>query len=185
MVQRRFRIMYHTEPPTDKTIREWYMKFHQSGCLFAAKRSGRSGPSAEIVERVREAFVRSPQKWPRVHISSSCKVGQKVGEILYPLICFFPPCLSWLLSSQHSKSRRDLWITLYRNISANNGSEKLWTATSGKLIKAVYASYIYDYIGCQSGRLEQCFSTAGPRPGTGPWHQLYRAARSSPGICSV
>ena len=24
-VQRRFRIMYHTEPPTDKAIREWYM----------------------------------------------------------------------------------------------------------------------------------------------------------------
>jgi hypothetical protein len=23
----------------------------------------------------------------------------------------------------------------------------------------------------------QCFSTAGPRPGTGPWHQFYRAAR--------
>ena len=32
-------------------------------------------------------------------------------------------------------------------------------------------------------RLHQCFSTAGPRPGTGPWHQLYRAARGSPGIC--
>jgi len=31
--------------------------------------------------------------------------------------------------------------------------------------------------------LEQCFSTAGPRPGTGSWHQLYRAARGSPGIC--
>ena len=27
------------------------------------------------------------------------------------------------------------------------------------------------------GRLGQCFSTAGPRPGTGPWHQFYRAAR--------
>jgi len=25
--------------------------------------------------------------------------------------------------------------------------------------------------------LDQCFSTAGPQPGTGPWHQLYRAAR--------
>jgi len=25
--------------------------------------------------------------------------------------------------------------------------------------------------------LKQCFSTAGPRPGTGPWHLLYRAAR--------
>ena len=31
--------------------------------------------------------------------------------------------------------------------------------------------------------LEQCFSTAGPQPGTGPWHQLNRAARGSPGIC--
>ena len=61
-VQRRFRIMYRTEPPTDKTIREWYMKFQHSGCLCAAKRSGHPGPSAETVERVREAFVRSPQK---------------------------------------------------------------------------------------------------------------------------
>jgi hypothetical protein len=25
--------------------------------------------------------------------------------------------------------------------------------------------------------LDQCFPTAVPRPGTGPWHQLYRAAR--------
>jgi len=31
--------------------------------------------------------------------------------------------------------------------------------------------------------LYQCFSTAGPRPGTGPWHQLFRAARGSPGSC--
>ena len=54
--------MYHTEPPTEKTIREWYMKFQQSGCLCAAKRTGRPGPSAQTVERVREAFVRSPQK---------------------------------------------------------------------------------------------------------------------------
>jgi hypothetical protein len=31
--------------------------------------------------------------------------------------------------------------------------------------------------------LEQCFSTAGPHPGAGPWQQLYRAARDPPGIC--
>ena len=30
--------------------------------------------------------------------------------------------------------------------------------------------------------LRQCFSAAGPRPDTGSWHQLYRAARDSPGI---
>jgi hypothetical protein len=28
----------------------------------------------------------------------------------------------------------------------------------------------------QTYTLDQCFSTAGPKPGTGPWHQLYRAA---------
>ena len=38
--------MYRTEPPTDKTIREWYMKFQQSGCLCAAKRRDRPGPWA-------------------------------------------------------------------------------------------------------------------------------------------
>jgi hypothetical protein len=29
----------------------------------------------------------------------------------------------------------------------------------------------------QAGGLGQCFLTAGPRLGTGLWHQLYRAAR--------
>ena len=37
--------MYRTEPPMDKTIRGWYMKFQQSGCLCAAKRRGRPGPA--------------------------------------------------------------------------------------------------------------------------------------------
>jgi len=36
---------------------------------------------------------------------------------------------------------------------------------------------------CLTRSVMQCFSTAGPRPSTGPWHQLYRAARGSPGIC--
>jgi len=34
-----------------------------------------------------------------------------------------------------------------------------------------------------SHTIDQCFSIAGPRPGTRLWHQLYRAARGSPGIC--
>jgi len=43
---------------------------------------------------------------------------------------------------------------MYINTNANNGSEKLWaekdTATSSKLIEAVYASYVYVYIFCRS-----------------------------------
>jgi len=40
-----------------------------------------------------------------------------------------------------------------------------------------------DTISDETDRIEQYFSTAGPRPGIGPWHQLYRAARGSPGVC--
>jgi len=43
--------MYRTEPPTDKTIREWFMKFQQSGCLCAAKRRGRPGPDESFLYR--------------------------------------------------------------------------------------------------------------------------------------
>ena len=113
-VQRRFRIMYHREPPTDKTIRERYMKFQQSGCLCAAKRRGRPDPSAETVERVRETFVRSRQK-STTRASRELQVGQKLGEIVYLFICSFLPCLSWLLRSRVRKSRRDLRITLYNS----------------------------------------------------------------------
>jgi hypothetical protein len=62
MVQWRFQTIYHTEPPTDKTVREWYMKFQQSDCLCTVKQRCCPGSLAETVERVQEKFVRSPQK---------------------------------------------------------------------------------------------------------------------------
>jgi hypothetical protein len=61
-VQWRFQTMYHTESHMGETIREWYIKFQQSGCPCAAKQIARLGSSAETVERVQERFVRSPQK---------------------------------------------------------------------------------------------------------------------------
>jgi len=46
-VQQGFRIMYHTEPPTDKTIREWYMNSSRvAACVLRnehAVRAHRSG----------------------------------------------------------------------------------------------------------------------------------------------
>ena len=59
-VQQRFQTMYRTEPPTDKTIREWYMKFQQSGCLCAAKRRGRPRLSSVCEKRLSGA-LRSQQ----------------------------------------------------------------------------------------------------------------------------
>jgi hypothetical protein len=61
-VQHGFRTKYRTEPPTDKTARDWYRKFEETGCLCVAKRTGRPGPSPGTVDLVRESFTRSPQK---------------------------------------------------------------------------------------------------------------------------
>jgi len=44
-------------------------------------------------------------------------------------------------------------------------------------IKRTYRFRHYQAFLIKAASLRQCFSTAGP------WHQLYRAARSSPGIC--
>jgi len=140
-VQRRFRTVYRTEPPTDKTIREWYMKFQQSGCLCAAKRGGRPGPSAETVERVRETFVGSPQKSTRVHISSTCKVGQKLGVSLSLLPCSPSAWPSRLLYRRGQKSRRDLGITLY--LLGLTVSNKL--SHDAYILPSTYNSFIYFY----------------------------------------
>ena len=55
---------------------------------------------------------------------------------------------------------------------------------SGRTLYMGYGSLTGTTNVCLKSRdyLRQCFSTAGPRPGSGPWHQLYRAARDSPGI---
>ena len=76
--------MYHTEPPTDKTIREWYMNS----------------------SRVAACALRNEQA-VRAH-GPGRPVQKKIGEILYLLICSFLLCLSWLLRSRVRKSRKDL-----------------------------------------------------------------------------
>jgi hypothetical protein len=59
-VQRRFRTKLGMDPPVQNSIKQWYEKFQRDVCV--AKRAGRPGPSEERVERVREAFQRSPRK---------------------------------------------------------------------------------------------------------------------------
>jgi len=50
---------------------------------------------------------------PRVYISSTCKVEQKIGVSL-PLLTWSPSAWpSRLLYRRDRKSRRDLWITMY------------------------------------------------------------------------
>jgi hypothetical protein len=53
---------------------------------------------------------------PRVDISSTCKIGQKLGVSLPLLTCSPLAWPSGLLYRRGQKSRRDLWITLYNDI---------------------------------------------------------------------
>jgi hypothetical protein len=71
-VQRGFRTKYRAEPPTNKTVRDWYRKFEETGCLCVAKRTGRPGPSPGTVDLVGVCMsVESPKE----DILNICKVG--------------------------------------------------------------------------------------------------------------
>ena len=121
-VQRRFRIMYHTEPPTDKTIREWYVNSSRvASCALRNEHAVRAyGPitidSVLGNSKTQNAFLFTvnaiflhdyplavePGSTPRT------LVQKKLREILYLLICSFLPCLSWLSRSRVRKYRRVL-----------------------------------------------------------------------------
>jgi hypothetical protein len=52
-VQRRFRIMYHTEQPTDKTIREWYMNSSRvAACALRNKQAVRAHRAGRPVRSI-------------------------------------------------------------------------------------------------------------------------------------
>ncbi|GBN55353.1 hypothetical protein AVEN_23740-1 [Araneus ventricosus] len=69
--QRRFRITYKTDPPSDNSIRLWLTQFQETGIVLHRKGAGRPSTSQENVDRIQETFTRSPRKSTR---QSSCAV---------------------------------------------------------------------------------------------------------------
>jgi hypothetical protein len=62
-VQGRFQVMYHTEPPTDKTP--------LSGCLCAGKRSGRPGPLGWYCRACARSVCQEPSEVSNSQMSQS------------------------------------------------------------------------------------------------------------------
>jgi hypothetical protein len=112
MVHRRFWTMYHTEPPMDKTVHKWHIKFQQSGCLCATELTSQLGPSAETVDCVRETCVRC----------SICHQGWTYWAPVryYCNLKGLSPCWHVPLWHDHPgystgrKSWRYLWITFHK-----------------------------------------------------------------------
>jgi hypothetical protein len=48
--------------PHENNITKWYRQFVETGCLCKGKSPGRARVSDDNIERVREAFQRSPRK---------------------------------------------------------------------------------------------------------------------------
>jgi len=106
-VQRRFRTIYHTEPPTEKNnswvvheiLAEWLLVRCETNRLAVCGRNLITGLTSDAS--------------PRMDKSSTCKVGQKLGVSLPLLTCYPSAWPSRLLYPRVRKSRRGLWITLY------------------------------------------------------------------------
>jgi len=96
-------------------------------------------------------------------------------------------CRQWFLQRNHNTcSQFGTSLTIFHNWDA--AQVRLLTQPTKHSFKIPVTTKRRDEISldCRKtnhSRLDQCFSTAGPRPGAGPWHQLYRAARGSPGVC--
>ena len=72
-VQRRFRAEFQKAAPVFNSIKKWYAKFRDEGCLCIAPRPGRPGPSEETVNWIRETYQHSSCK------STICKKTWRVS----------------------------------------------------------------------------------------------------------
>ena len=61
-IQRKYGSKYGKDPRSRSSIRWWHKNFMNRGSVLDAERSGRPRISGENIERVRQAFSRSPMK---------------------------------------------------------------------------------------------------------------------------
>ncbi|GFX59139.1 DUF4817 domain-containing protein [Trichonephila clavipes] len=58
LVQRHFRTKFRKEPPHRHNISRWVKQFQDTGCLCKNKSPGRKETKPEVVERIRDSFLR-------------------------------------------------------------------------------------------------------------------------------
>jgi len=91
-VQRAFKLKFNVDPPANKSILKWHRNFIERGRICDQRKghSGRPSVSEQIVDRVRESFLRSPRKSTR-RASRELKVPQStVNKILRKCLRLHP-----------------------------------------------------------------------------------------------
>ncbi|GBM22420.1 hypothetical protein AVEN_221491-1 [Araneus ventricosus] len=66
VVQRHFHTKFGKEPPHRHNIVRWVKQLEVTGCLCKKKSPGRTPANTEVVETIRESFLRSPSKSTRL-----------------------------------------------------------------------------------------------------------------------
>ena len=81
-VQREFRARFRKDTPCRNKITRWYRLFVETGCFCKGESPGRPRVSDDNIERVRDAFMRSPRK----------SVTRASRELDTPKWCTLCPC---------------------------------------------------------------------------------------------
>ena len=87
--QRNYRSKYGRDPPSRPSIRLWHKKFTETGTVFDTRRSGQPRTSEEDIERVRQAFQRSPMKFIRIaarQLELPRSTAHRVSSILTSIV---------------------------------------------------------------------------------------------------
>jgi hypothetical protein len=102
---------------------------------------------------------------PKGDILNICKVGSKLGYVLFSLTCSHPPRVIWILSYRPPKSRRDLWNTLYFKCYLTLRSsvllEKLVVAQPANKIRTIYGTWRFVTVHknpCEGYQFTECVS---------------------------
>ena len=100
-VQRKFRLVYHRQPPTRRSIYQWMNKLKETGSVLKGKTTSRPRVSDERVEEVRDAFVRSPSKSIRVASRQLNMPISTVHKVLHKRLHLYAYKLQLLHHIQH------------------------------------------------------------------------------------
>lgn len=142
-VQRAFFTNFAKKAPTTKQIRTWHQKFQEKGCLCIPKSPGRPSTSAETVEQVREAFLRSPRKSVR-RASVETHIPQTtVWRILRKRLRFKPYKLQLVqaLREGDKRKRKEFCVEMLDKLEEDDFDDRLVFSdeatfhTSGKVNK--------------------------------------------------
>ena len=143
-IQRNYRSKYGRDPPSRPSIRLWHKKFMETGTVFDTRRSGRPRTSEENIERVRQAFQRSPMKSIRTAARQLKLPRSTVHKVLHKNLRLYAYKVQMLQALQPNDMprRKEFAVNMLQRISEDEAflkrvcfSDKATFHVSGKLNK--------------------------------------------------